>query len=393
MKLIKTFEYLTLVCLVTLMSLLIYGFALGADTTGTTGTGTTTTNCTTAPQIIQPAVNGSIPAITALNPIVTAPCSIGAYYEITNLTGPQPSARSMSMATSGDRITFPIVPVTTLYNGRYNIMVTVYYPTGMGNRIIGGTADPKMFDVKTGIPVTATTTTPTSGTASIPPTNTTTGTTTYPSTTTTAPTGTTTQNTTIINPSTATLMVNGKALTGAELQNYISTTMQTVDAAKLAPELKTAPVSVALVTEKAEVVSMNTEKTKGRVRLTGKGEPNTTLYLYIYSEPIVVSVKTDSNGNWNYSLDKDLESGKHEVYVAVKNTDGSVQAKSLPYSFFVGEAVAAAGGQTTSPKSTSPNYALYYLAIALSVVALVVSGIFYFVTRSHIKKHNEVTQN
>ena len=111
---------------------------------------------------------------------------------------------------------------------------------------------------------------------------------------------------------------------------------------RLPQELQKAPISL-LISTKSAVISLNEAKDKGRVKLSGKGEPNTTLYLYIYSDPIIVTVQTDDYGNWEYELEEELAVGDHEVYVAVKDEQsGEVEAKSLPYNFFVGEALAAA---------------------------------------------------
>lgn len=69
------------------------------------------------------------------------------------------------------------------------------------------------------------------------------------------------------------------------------------------------------------------------IKLEGKGLPNSFVTLYIYSNPIVLTVKTDSEGNWSYILDKDLEDGEHEVYVAVTDNLGKITKKSNPIAF------------------------------------------------------------
>lgn len=47
----------------------------------------------------------------------------------------------------------------------------------------------------------------------------------------------------------------------------------------------------------------------------------------------MVTVKTNSNGEWQYTLDKELENGKHTVYAATVNNTGNIVAKSSPYNF------------------------------------------------------------
>lgn len=77
------------------------------------------------------------------------------------------------------------------------------------------------------------------------------------------------------------------------------------------------------------------EKEPGKVvsRLSGTALPNTFVTVYIYSDPIIVTVKTDTEGNWVYDLEKDLEDGQHEVYVAVTDNVGKISAQSEPLAF------------------------------------------------------------
>ena len=162
---------------------------------------------------------------------------------------------------------------------------------------------------------------------------------------------------------------------------------------RLPQELQKAPISL-LISTKSAVISLNEAKDKGRVKLSGKGEPNTTLYLYIYSDPIIVTVQTDDYGNWEYELEEELAVGDHEVYVAVKDEQsGEVEAKSLPYNFFVGEALAAAVGQEDAVSAGPQNYLMYYVAFAVSLVTLVVAGLLYLTAKKHVRKHEAQAQN
>ena len=72
---------------------------------------------------------------------------------------------------------------------------------------------------------------------------------------------------------------------------------------------------------------------KKEITLKGQALPNSFITLYIYSTPIMVTVKTNSNGEWQYTLDKELENGKHTVYAATVNNTGNIVAKSSPYNF------------------------------------------------------------
>jgi len=87
-----------------------------------------------------------------------------------------------------------------------------------------------------------------------------------------------------------------------------------------------------------------------KMKITGKALPNTYVTIYIYSEPIVLIIKTDSDGNWSYVLDKPLEDGKHEVYVAVTDNTGKITAKSEPLVF-----VQSAQAATVLPFERNPS--------------------------------------
>ncbi len=87
-----------------------------------------------------------------------------------------------------------------------------------------------------------------------------------------------------------------------------------------------------LKVEKVEIVTTPVQKEKPqeppKIILKGKGLPNSFVTIFIYSEPIIVTVKTDENGDWSYVLDKNIEDGKHEVYVAITNNTGKIIEKS-----------------------------------------------------------------
>ncbi len=67
--------------------------------------------------------------------------------------------------------------------------------------------------------------------------------------------------------------------------------------------------------------------------IRGTGPPDSTVVLFIYSTPIMVSTRTDSEGNWTYLLERELEDGSHEVYVASVDNTGRILAKSKPAPF------------------------------------------------------------
>lgn len=70
-----------------------------------------------------------------------------------------------------------------------------------------------------------------------------------------------------------------------------------------------------------------------RTEIRGKALPNSFVTLYIFSTPIVVTVRTDADGSFVYTLDKELEDGEHDVFVAVTDNTGSIIAQSNPFSF------------------------------------------------------------
>ncbi|KKR28945.1 MAG: hypothetical protein UT59_C0014G0001, partial [candidate division CPR2 bacterium GW2011_GWD1_39_7] len=155
----------------------------------------------------------------------------------------------------------------------------------------------------------------------------------------------------------------------------------------LPEDLKMAPVS-----DKMETKNVEINKDNGTLTLSGVADPNTTIYLYIFSEPTVVSVKTDSNGNWTYNLDKKLASGKHEVYVAVKDDAGNIKTKSNPIVFILGGKAYAADTEGAPKQDTKKNQPLlYYIVFAISIVSIIVSALFYILAKKHIKKHANTT--
>jgi len=68
-------------------------------------------------------------------------------------------------------------------------------------------------------------------------------------------------------------------------------------------------------------------------QIFGTGLPNSFVTLYIFSNPIVVTVKTDDDGSFVYTLDKELEDGTHDVFVALTDNTGAILGQSNPFSF------------------------------------------------------------
>ena len=110
--------------------------------------------------------------------------------------------------------------------------------------------------------------------------------------------------------------------------------------------------SVDLMVKKVPVTDdPNIQEEQKVLKLNGKALPNAFVTVYIYSNtPIVVTVKTDDQGNWSYELDKELEDGEHEAYVAVTDNTGKITAKSEPLKF-----VKTAQAATVIPNASASN--------------------------------------
>lgn len=132
-----------------------------------------------------------------------------------------------------------------------------------------------------------------------------------------------------------------------------------------------------------ETVQMKkTDGERSTLALQGKGLPNSFVTIYIYSDPIVLTVKTDEDGNWTYELDKELEDGQHEVYVAVTDNTGKITGKSEPLAFVkTAQAVtvipsASAATNTESVTAVRTERDLLFLgAIILGAIAIALSTI------------------
>lgn len=112
-----------------------------------------------------------------------------------------------------------------------------------------------------------------------------------------------------------------------------------------------------------------------KIEIKGKAQPNTFVTIYIYSLPVIVTVKTDIDGVWTYTLDKELEDGKHEVYVATTDNTGKIAAKSeaLPFvkqasAVIIGTGIARAAATTEIQKVSFLS--TDYLILILSTIAL-----------------------
>lgn len=106
------------------------------------------------------------------------------------------------------------------------------------------------------------------------------------------------------------------------------------------------------------------------VEITGRGLPNSYVTISIFSRPIVVSVKTDDQGRWSYILE-DPEDGKHEVFVAVTNNKGNIEARSLVFPFVLaGENVAVLPYIAKVAAMPIEEIKIDYLIITLLIITI-----------------------
>ena len=125
-----------------------------------------------------------------------------------------------------------------------------------------------------------------------------------------------------------------------------------------------------------EIIDSEKEKVK-KIMLKGTAPANSFVTLYIYSTPIIVLIKTDEIGNWTYELDKELEDGSHEVYVAITDNAGAIYAKSKPLPF-VKEAAAITidrdalfGGNDAEPSVFSGKYLYIIILLIVAIIGWV----------------------
>lgn len=139
------------------------------------------------------------------------------------------------------------------------------------------------------------------------------------------------------------------------------------------PEVEEYSVESVRVLE-TEVDETTGEETAKKLAFSGRALPDSFVTLYIFSTPVVVTVKTDGNGRWEYELDRELEDGNHEIYVATVDNSGKIVAKSegVP---FVKVANAAELGTTLATPQESGSFLrsnLFLIILGVSILAVVI---------------------
>lgn len=116
------------------------------------------------------------------------------------------------------------------------------------------------------------------------------------------------------------------------------------------------------------------ENKSGLIEIKGRSIPNSFVTIYIFSTPTVVTVRTDADGNFVYTLDKELDDGQHDVYVAMTDNKGDIVAQSSAFTF-VKDALAitrvnASEGVVTEPVViTESTDKMYRVVVGVGILA------------------------
>jgi len=141
------------------------------------------------------------------------------------------------------------------------------------------------------------------------------------------------------------------------------------------------------------VITPNVESgmVETRTEIRGRALPNSFVTLFIFSNPTIVTIKTGDDGSFIYTFEKELEDGRHDVFVAVTDNAGAIIAQSNPFSF-IKEAQAftpvdaqAAESVTTNTVTDSGNDD-YVTVVGVAILAL---GIILLMLGIGLRRKNE----
>ena len=135
-----------------------------------------------------------------------------------------------------------------------------------------------------------------------------------------------------------------------------------------------------------------------QVLITGKGLPNSFIFLYLYPSGLLFTAKTDAYGVWNYVLGLTLGDGRRQLIAAYPDNAGSIIAKSKVFTFTKHSDIYTFGSSLSSSNIAAAAepmpQGLFTLAIALGVVSvgllLIIIGS--FLSKSHIKPISVLAQ-
>jgi len=129
------------------------------------------------------------------------------------------------------------------------------------------------------------------------------------------------------------------------------------------------------------VVVESVEIVDGKLKIIGRGIPNSFVTIYIFSKPIVALAKVNENGFFEYVLDKKLPDGAHTVYVALTNNKGEIEEKSSAFTFVQSQGKILRITEFLSPEDASPPSKVLERNFLILVLALIVFslGIGFFI--------------
>jgi hypothetical protein len=112
-----------------------------------------------------------------------------------------------------------------------------------------------------------------------------------------------------------------------------------------------------------------TATTSEKIVFKGYAAPNSEVTLFIYSTPIIVTVTTNAEGIWTYELDKELEDGRHTLYVARVDNAGKIVAKTNPIFFTKAEAqIEVEPSESVLISSPRKNIIDSYFILTVSII-------------------------
>ncbi|MFH1565149.1 MAG: Ig-like domain-containing protein [bacterium] len=130
-------------------------------------------------------------------------------------------------------------------------------------------------------------------------------------------------------------------------QGMFAQNMSPVDKAILNQETMEQPITDGEVKENImqvnEILMPNVDEDnqENSFTISGTAIPNSMVSLYVYSGiAVLATVEADENGNWSHVFEQELKDGEHDIYATINDSEGKIEAKSNPKSFFIKEAKA-----------------------------------------------------
>lgn len=121
--------------------------------------------------------------------------------------------------------------------------------------------------------------------------------------------------------------------------------------------------------------------------IKGKALPNSFVTVYIYS-PIILLAKADSEGNWEVKVDREVEDGDHEVYVALTDNKGDILARSEPFVFKkVKDEIVVIDANVLAANFVSPSKQVESRFLALTIISVLIGlGIVFIILGLRTKR-------